>query len=94
MNLGQRCKRPATNRLSRGQVEGKCQVVRVHVIKAYEGKWIRAPFILYVGAILMHVITPRRLYHIGKRPRYPLNGGLGQVPSRVVCYLALYSNFI
>jgi len=37
MNLGLRCKRPATNRLSRGQVEGKTQVVRVHAIKAYEG---------------------------------------------------------
>jgi len=37
MNLGLRCKRPATSRLSRGEVGGKTQVVLVRVIKAYEG---------------------------------------------------------
>ena len=36
MNQGLRCKRPLTNRLSRGQVGGKTQVVLVLVVKAYE----------------------------------------------------------
>jgi hypothetical protein len=95
LNLGLRCKRPATNCLSHWQTEGKRQVVLVHAIKAYEGNWIRAPCILNFGTVWMWVVsfTPRPLYHFGKRPRYSLNRRLEQVPSHFPRHSELHSGW-